>query len=792
MKDLTTNLSNKVKPAQTVSSSDNIQFQLNEDNQLKNIHTILDLLKSDLMEHFKLEKSDDQENPSSIVCTMCLSFLGQPKSNNKSSKYFTSRQNIKVPPILLADIIDKEELVKQKEKFRTLKFQIKRHLDCPTHKRALESDYDRKVEGKVGARNEKVGLLCARTVYNNVFEARSQYSYERDIAHLNNHADVGSQNHSRKFAAAFVKTVSGLLTSQIATLVNTDLPCMGGRPRPISIVGDKGTMKGITLHPLGFDTILISNGYLKAEFFAGCPIVEVWKGKGLAKGIIEAMSVYTLTREHLPNSIAGATYDGEYLLKNVPEELGNELNLEGKAKENFISRNIWDPAHRLELAEEHARKNAKLINKHHTIVHQQIKHFRAGKQRISLKKEAENLNMKSREPRQSSDTRFISHEHKVICNQFCNWNIQYSYWEKKAREQIEDPSEEITSSEITEAQNMAADLRNVTNITVFLTMLELTDLLTRTSCQLQSSDRFPWEFIEIIKQLLKKLDYVKECFDQGLIPDITHESYGKDKDVYCKNNVGKPQWNVMKTNLPNNQRSTFLTIPVTLTGEFENRHMRRYLTKNQVKTSIDEEVKAAMKEISKTYIAALIKYINGYFINGNNPSRINTKEPLWIKLAKDSFDFTTSISKEQRSKSFTNLMATTMIQPYTEKEIEVATFQYQILLERVKTLIEEDSKNSSPQPLKTIIYRLCSTKNLYKQCELAITIMLFNLGCSTSECGMESLISSLGETNSKDRPISIETLQNEMMIRKKCSPPSPSFYKELTPKCLEHLFWWWP
>ena len=265
---------------------------------------------------------------------------------------------------------------------------------------------------------------------------------------------------------------------------------------------------------------------------------------------------------------------------------------------------------------------------------------------------------------------------------------------------------------------------------------------------------------------MKKIDYVKECFDRGLIPDITHESYGKDKDVYCKNNVGKPQWNVMKTNLPNNQRSTFLTIPVTLTGEFENRHMRRYLTKNQVKTSIDEEVKAAMKEISKTYIAALIKYINGYFINGNNPSRINTKEPLWIKLAKDSFDFITSISKEQRSKSFTNLMATTMIQPYTEKEIEVATFQYQILLERVKTLIEEDSKNSSPQPLKTIIYRLCSTKNLYKQCELAITIMLFNLGCSTSECGMESLISSLGETNSKDRPISIETLQNEMMIRK--------------------------
>ena len=102
------------------------------------------------------------------------------------------------------------------------------------------------------------------------------------MAHLKNHTDVGSQNHSRKFAAGFVKTVDGLLTSQLASLVNSDLPCMGGRPRPISFVGDKGTMKGITIHPLGFNTILLSNSYLRTEFFAGCPIIEVWSGKGLA------------------------------------------------------------------------------------------------------------------------------------------------------------------------------------------------------------------------------------------------------------------------------------------------------------------------------------------------------------------------------------------------------------------------------------------------------------------------------------------------------------------------------
>ena len=63
------------------------------------------------------------------------------------------------------------------------------------------------------------------------------------------------------------------------------------------------------------------------------------------------------------------------------------------------------------------------------------------------------------------------------------------------------------------------------------------------------------------------------------------------------------------------------------------------------------------------------------FIDGDNPSRINTKTTEWISLAKDAFDFS-SKSQEDRTESFMKLMSTTMIQPYTEKEVEVGTFQY--------------------------------------------------------------------------------------------------------------------
>ena len=109
------------------------------------------------------------------------------------------------------------------------------------------------------------------------------------------------------------------------------------------------------------------------------------------------------------------------------------------------------------------------------------------------------MDTKAYEPTKSSDTRFIAHEHGVYCNQFNNWPIMYSYWEKRAQEKLDDPDEKITSDEVTEAQQMVGDLRDVKTITEFLAVLELTDLLTRASCQLQGTENFPWQHVEVIE-----------------------------------------------------------------------------------------------------------------------------------------------------------------------------------------------------------------------------------------------------------------------------------------------------
>ena len=72
--------------------------------------------------------------------------------------------------------------------------------------------------------------------------------------------------------------------------------------------------------------------------------------------------------------------------------------------------------------------------------------------------------------------------------------------------------------------------------------------IIRASCLLQSTAIFPWEFSEVIADLLVKLEYIKDCFSQGIVPDLNHQAYS-DID-YHPNGLHKQPWSVMKSHLP--------------------------------------------------------------------------------------------------------------------------------------------------------------------------------------------------------------------------------------------------
>ena len=59
----------------------------------------------------------------------------------------------------------------------------------------------------------------------------------------------------------------------------------------------------------------------------------------------------------------------------------------------------------------------------------------------------------------------------------------------------------------------------------------------------------------------------------------------------------------------------------------------------------------------------------------------------------------------------------------------------------------------------------------YIDLALSVSVMLSNLSCSTSECGMDSLIFTINDDNSINRPLSIQQLHHEIMIRKMAPHP---------------------
>ena len=214
-------------------------------------------------------------------------------------------------------------------------------------------------------------------------------------------------------------------------------------------------------------------------------------------------------------------------------------------------------------------------------------------------------------------------------------------------------------------------------------MIEVTDLLTCTSCRLQSTKKFPWEFPDIIKDLLIKLNYTKECFNQGKVPDIKHTSYSesdhKEDMKYRPNGMNKQPWSVMKTELPSTEKGTFQGIPV-------------------------------------------LSFQNGYHC---------------LRKFSNSHHSETDI----RRNSFSDLLST-FVRPFPEAEETVTKFQYNILLDRMNKVIEEDG-DSSPPSLKSLMYRLCTTPKLYLDIPLAVYAMLYCVCVATSECGIESLIITL-------------------------------------------------
>ena len=89
---------------------------------------------------------------------------------------------------------------------------------------------------------------------------------------------------------------------------------------------------------------------------------------------------------------------------------------------------------------------------------------------------------------------------------------------------------------------------------------------------------------------------------------------------------------------------------------------------------------------------------------------------------------------------------------------------------------DDNDRKENKISLKSIVYRICTTPALYSGCELAFTVMLYTICVAVSECGIESLISTIAQFNSSSRPLSLSQLESEVNIRK--NGPHPLHHSE--------------
>ena len=106
----------------------------------------------------------------------------------------------------------------------------------------------------------------------------------------------------------------------------------------------------------------------------------------------------------------------------------------------------------------------------------------------------------------------------------------------------------------------------------------------------------------------------------------------------------------------------------------------------------------------------------------------------------------------------------------------------------IKEAGSDDDDDECKLTLRSLMYTVCTDSKLYSGCEVAINVMLFNVGVSTNECGIESLISTIGAHNHKGRPISLDQLHHELVVCKNGPNPLHTSTDKFLRDSLTHHF----
>ena len=129
---------------------------------------------------------------------------------------------------------------------------------------------------------------------------------------LNNIDIIGEINHSRWFVQKFVDSVYAVLLERLKRFLQKPLSCTG-KPSPLAILGDKGTIKRDVTQPTLIRVASPAKNKICRKFYMSHPEVLSHTGDNVTELLLHSIKT-TLgwSTPEIRQQFCGGSFDGQY------------------------------------------------------------------------------------------------------------------------------------------------------------------------------------------------------------------------------------------------------------------------------------------------------------------------------------------------------------------------------------------------------------------------------------------------------------------------------------------------
>ena len=451
------------------------------------------------------------------------------------------------------------------------------------------------------------------------------------------------------------------------------------------------------------------------------------------------------TNEILRERLSGACVDGQYIHLNLATHLSDILDLSLEFMNDSV---IWDAAHRIELACEHAKEGYTaggqriggttwLLDLDRVLQHI-MKVFRYGHNHADLRKICVEKKQPFLEFILFSETRFVEYSHRT----YDHFVRMYPMLCEKLKR---DEASAETTKEVTDVENLQNWLVQLELVVDLLFMMDLSHLFTFCSKELQRFNVVPFYAMIVVDRLKRQLNDARDAFNSFQTPEQIHLHKTEHNKEYVV-------WKALKDGCDNIMKTqSFNDIPLLLRSD------RGRVTRSSGSGSsfgCDEEgFRSIILQRFKNYRIYLDLVLSELY-NRFDPW------PAWVVLSEQCFNFMNDNEFEQRRESFEKLMDTPHgINPLLNDEKQRLLAEYATLHRNAMTVLKAKRDDNAKFNLEQIWYELLTEEIYYKNCKFVNFIALKFLNRSYNECIVESAVSNVESIDTSGRPLKDENVE---------------------------------